>query len=480
MKKLSSILSTSILLALMVGCNPSKPSSSTSSSSTSSSSHTPVTLTYAAWNLGAKDSETPNLERLMIQAFMQKYDWITVNIIERPKLPGEDTDQPWNEFLAARASVNKLPDVFFADNIPYYVTQHWAYDLKDIVAKDPEYQNLSDDIKNVATYSGKVMALPQAVHYFGYVVNTTLYEARNVDAPTIDSTYEEFMNLTKSAANQVTGQRGVAGLEGIEHILHWYPAQLNEDFSWWTFDGTKFNLNGPEFAEAMAKYRDLRTDKSFVWEALTGEEILEFFPEGWQWGNGNMLAKWYGSYDFASMQKEINDGNWTWNLEFIGTPVVNGQKRVPIVADFVTVSKTTKYPEEAYLLAKWMGFGNDGYAKRLELSNTVAGISKVNFAPLQANAELLDQYFAMYTEFQGLRKIIENKNFVVEPPKYLPGYIKARYDGSYDSENNMYQILDKLMKGEVQLADISNQLNNRANALYNEAYQVFYAELSKD
>ena len=116
-----------------------------------------------------------------------------------------------------------------------------------------------------------------------------------------------------------------------------------------------------------------------------------------------MLAKWVGSYEFGSMQTKLDEGTYTFDVDFIGTPRINGNKRVPIVADFVTIASTTKYPEEAYLLAKWMGFGKEGYAKRIELSKTVQGVSKVNFAPLQADEELLDAYFELHSGFEGLK-----------------------------------------------------------------------------
>ena len=61
-------------------------------------------------------------------------------------------------------------------------------------------------------------------------------------------------------------------------------------------------------------------------------------------------------------QTKLDDGEFIWDLDFIGTPVVNGNKRVPSVADFFAVASNTKHPEEAYLLAKWMGFGKEGYA----------------------------------------------------------------------------------------------------------------------
>lgn len=125
------------------------------------------------------------------------------------------------------------------------------------------------------------------------------------------------------------------------------------------------------------------------------------------------------------MQANINNGTYTWDLDFIGTPVVNGNKRVPIVADFFTIASNTKQPEAAYKLAKWMGFGKDGYLKRIELSKTIEGISQVNFAPLQNDADLLDAYFELYPAFTGLRAIVEAGNVVVEPPKFLPGYIQA-------------------------------------------------------
>lgn len=468
---LSVALSSLLILLISVGCVDSEK---TSSSSTESSQTKPqVTLTYSAWNLGPADSETPNLDRLMIEAFMEKYPHITVDIIERPKKPGETTDMAWNEFLSARASVGKLPDVFFADNIPLYVINEWAYNITEIAHADSEYMNLSEDIRRPATYDGKVMSLPQAIHYFGYIVNKTLFEDRNVDAPTLESTFEEFTSAVKDAADHSSGNRGVAGLRGIEHILHYYPGHLNTDLQWWTHDGEKFNLDGVEFQEAVSKYLELATDKSFVMEALLPEEIEDFFPEGDQWENGNMLARWVGSYEFGSMQTKLDEGTYTFEVDFIGTPVINGNKRVPIVADFVTIASTTKHPEEAYLLAKWMGFGKDGYAKRIELSKTVSGVPKVNFAPLQADEELLNSYFELHSGFEGLRTIIESGTFIVEPPKYLPGYINARYQGSYDSEHNMFQILDKVMKGEVLFADIATQLNNRANALYNEAKTQF-------
>ncbi len=485
MKKILMLVSIILFALVLVACGDSTPTVEPTVDPTIPVDGQ-VTITYASWDLGSPDSEEPNMQRLMIEAFEEKYPNIKVEIIERPKIPGTNDDLGWNEFLAARASTQTLPDVFQADNIPFYIINDWAYNLTTVANADPEYLNVSEDIRGVATYDSKVMAIPNAVHYAGYVVNETLYDRQGQDFPTIDSTMTEFLSLTKAAANHASNNNtGVVGLEGIEHIIHWYPAQLNTNYRWFTLSDSGFNLNSTEFTTTMETYRTLRTDQTYVLEALYDAagaedstiEIGNIFPEGDPFNNGNILAKWFYSWDFGWMQANINSGQYSWDLEFIGTPVVGGNKRVPIVADFYTIASNTEHPEEAYLLSKWMGFGKDGYLKRVELSETVPGISQVNFAPIQNDVELLDAYFELYPTFTGLRTIIETGTFIVEPPKYLPGYIAARYSGTYDAENKMSDIMTKLMAGEVALADIRVQLNTRANALYTEANDEFETAL---
>lgn len=469
MKKFFTLFIVLLFVFIVTGCNNQPKDDRT-------------VITYAGWNLGPADSEVPNMERHMINEFMKKYPDIKVEIIERPKKPGTTDDMDWKDFLAGQASTESLPDVYMTANIPNDVINHYSYDITSIAMADPEYLNVNEAIRNAVVYDGKVLALPNSVHYAGYVINKTLYEAQGQAVPTVDTTMEQLLTMTKAAANHSsTTQQGIVGFEGIEHILHWYPAQLNPDFEWFTLSDDGFHLDSTEFDQTMALYRQLQTDPTFVLEALqqaagvegSGINLEEIFGTNDYVNNGIILCKYHYSWDFGWIQARINSGEYTWDLDFIGTPVVNGSKRIPIVADFFTIASSTKHPEEAYLLAKWMGFGREGYAKRLELSKTVEGISQVNFAPIQNDEELLDEYFELYPSFTGLRTVIESGNFIVEPVKFLPGYDNARYQGTYDAENKMGTIITKLRLGEVQLSDIKTQLNVRINQLYNEARQAF-------
>jgi ABC-type glycerol-3-phosphate transport system substrate-binding protein len=473
MKKILTILLLPIFALVLVSCKPDKADDGI------------ITITYSNWNLGSVENKESSMERIMIDEFMKKYDNIKVEIVERPQVPGTSDDMNWTEFLSSKAAVQTLPDVFMADNIPFYVVSDWAYNITAIANADPEFLNISNDIRSVATYDGKVMAIPNAVFYAGYFVNKTLYDNQGQEAPTVTSTFNELIALTKAAADHTSNTNtGVGGLNGIEHIMHYYPAHLNKDFGWFTLSDKGFNLDSAEFTQTMEFYRTLQEDHSFVLDALNHKASQEdsdidtsvIFPitsSGNQFESGNILANFDYSWSFSVLQKKINEGEIAWDIDFIGTPVINGKKIIPTVSDFFTVASSTKHPEEAYLLAKWMGFGKDGYLKRIELGKTNDKVTPVNFAPVQNDKDLLDKYFDLYPDFSSLRKMIEDGFVIVEPPKYLPGYVDARYKGTYDAENTMDQIINKVRYGDVLLADVKTALNNAANKIYNDAKKDF-------
>ena len=488
MKKFK-LLSTILLASCLVSCGGSN--TSTPDKTTEEEHHDPVTITYSAWNLGSPDAEKPNLDRLMLEEFHKKYPWITVNVVEIPKVPGTNNDMDWNEFLTARAATNRLPDVFLADTIPAYVRNNWVRPLNDLIADDSEYQSLSVDIRNAAVYDGLTMAMPISVFYHGYVVNKTLFDQRNGEAPTSSSTWTEFLNEIKACADHKSGGRGTVGIDGIEHIVHYYPALLNSNYEWFTFDGTKFNLDSEDFARTIEFYLSIYNDKTICINGLTDKtedsigEKIDFFGEGNYFDDGKELAAWKASYDLGEIQNKIQTGAYTdRQLDFIGVPAFEKEdgtklKRTMISMDFNALSSTTKHPEEAYLLAKWMGFGTEGYAKRLEISKTNEDINIISFAPLVPNEQLMDQFFELYPGWTEYRKVVESQSFIVEPVKFQVGYNECRYRGTYGADDTMFTIIDKILTGKQKLSDISTELNRRINEIYQENVTEFNNALQR-
>ena len=494
---IENLILSALMATCVAGCGGNTSTSTNSNSGTpvlddfenTIKDKTPVTITYAGWNLGSEDAETPNIERMLIDEFEQEYPWITVEIIERPKITGTNNDQDWSEFLGARASIKQLPDVFMVDTLPNYIINNWVKDISDIVSRDGEYAKLAQDVRGAAVYEGMTFALPTAIHYQGYVVNNTLFDKANQDYVTPETEWSKLISELNKAATHEAGGQGVAGIQGIEHIIHCYPGIVDQSLEWFTFDGKKFNLDSDAFKQAVEFYLSIYNNNKISFNYLMDQPVAEgetslitqYFGEGDPWNNEKMLVKWVETYNLTSLQQEITEEKRTCEYDFIGFPGVNGVKRTPISMDFNAVSSQTKNPEAAYLLARYLGFGTKGYAKRFELSTTTDGLNPVNFAPLIADEELLDRYFnELYPDFPGYREVVESQSFIAEPVKYMVGYNEVRYTGTYDPENRMFDIInEKLLKNQVSYASISSELNKRANAIYAENSAKFNESLNK-
>lgn len=422
----------------------------------------PVTVSYAAWNLGAIDSTT-NLERLMLEAFVEEYPWITVEIVERPKVPSGDgtgeVDQNWNEFLGANAARGTLPDVYFTDSVETTIMNDWSLDVADIALDDPEYLNIASDLRNAPNFGGKIMALPYAVYYFGYFINKTLFDDLNGDLPVFEDTWDEFAAKVADIANQnVTTGNGVAGISGVDRHLEWYPAQLSADLGWFTYDGVELHLDGTEYETALTMYTGLMQNKTLVFDALDADEKNAAFGTTATWEASKLAAFWEYTPVIGSMLDHEFD------VDFIGTPGTDTAHKIPVVLDLMCLSSQTDNPEEAYLLAKWMSFGKDGYLKRIEISTTVEGVVALNMTPLQPDEDLLDAFFGIYDTFTEFRKVVEHDSYIIEPNKYVPGYIKARWTGVFNATTNLGQVFDQVRSGEMNYADVKTIWNQRANA----------------
>lgn len=474
MKKLLLSVMFLFLTGLLISCN------------NSNDEEDGVVITYAAWNLGTEDAN--NIERRLIEEFMVANPDITVNVIERPKTvdeEGNESDVSWDEFFAAQAAIGKMPDVFMSDSVIKAVMNGWAEDIMSIAASDDEFNLLSQDIRDAATLNNKLYALPQALYYMGYFINRSVINEAGAGAviPEYGISYDELMNAAQANAKQpVVGGDGIAGIDGVNNLIGWLPAQYDHSIDWFTYSDDGFNFDSDAFEIAVneqMKYYGAGSTGYSNYVLETQENRVDRYGEGDPFVNGKQSIKWEGSYnlrDWLSSTLDEESGLYGADIDFIGTPSVTYEgttnHRIPVVLDYIAVGQGTEYPEEAYKFAKWMGFGSDGYSKRLEIAKNFPEAGAVNFAPMINEEAIVEEFFELYPTLTEFKKIVtEHEDFIIESlAKTVPGYVEVRWTASYNAELNMAAVFDQIVAGDIALADaLSAGLNTIANREYNNA-----------
>ena len=220
MKSLTKVLALAILLGLLISLTI-VPVSAQS-----------VTIRYANWNLGTEEEN--NIQRQLIAAYTAAHPEVTVEIVDM------SGDGRWDEKLTNLAARGELPDVWMADNTPYYVQNGWAADLTALVADDADWANVPDVLKNAVTYNDVVLGVPTAQFIMGYFVNQDLFEAANLDAPAYGVAVDDFF---AAAAELTDVEQGVLGLHEMGPILGWYASTQDENLGWFSFDGAHMNYS---------------------------------------------------------------------------------------------------------------------------------------------------------------------------------------------------------------------------------------------
>lgn len=412
----------------------------------------PVTIRYAAWNLGTVEEN--NIFRQLVAAYMEAYPHVTIEEVDMSAEGG------WEANLTAYAAKGELPDVFMANNVPLYVQNGWLADLSELVADDPDWADVPEFMKDAFTYNGKVMGLPSAQFIMGYFVNKDLFEAANLDAPEYGTSVEDFLAATTALTNV---SQGVLGLDEQEFIMGWYASTVDPNLKWFSFDGEKMNYNSAAFKEAVAKAGEL---KPHTWQGLTEEQKPNFKSTGpWElFLNQEVGVRWDASWALPGYVQ-----NATFDWDFIGIPGGNQA----VVFDVVGVSKTTENLEEAYNFAKWLAFSKEAYAKEVELAEAMGAAPKMPVSIDEASLEMYKSFF----DKPGVLAALDNlENSLIESlAKIVPGYINARWEGKpgidvgEDKDVNMWYMFNFANEGRFQYEDYSARLEEFANQILADA-----------
>jgi ABC-type glycerol-3-phosphate transport system substrate-binding protein len=415
--KLLTLLIAATLLVSIVGCTAAQPTATltpeptavpaTAIPPTDTPEPQPVTIRYAAHNLGTEEEN--NAERQLIAAYMALHPNVTIEIVDMSAEGG------WEANLTAYAAKGEFPDVFSAFDLPLYIKNDWLADVGPVASADPDWQKIPQALRDSVAFNGVSYGVPSGQFIVGYVVNKDLYEAANLDAPEYGFSLEDYEAAMMGLNNPADG---VLGLDEVWNIPGWLPNSIDPKLKWFSFDGANMNYNSAAFKEAIAKMAQYGP---YAWDGLSDEQKTNFKSAGpWElFLNQEVGMRFSYGWELPGLIQ-----NATFNWDFVGTPGGNQA----LVFDFIGIGKTTQNLQEAYNFAKWMAFSPDGYAKRVEIAKTMNSVPNM---PVAVDDATLALYTSFYPNQPGLAAAMKNlDNSLIESvQKAVPGFVNARWEG---------------------------------------------------
>jgi multiple sugar transport system substrate-binding protein len=436
-----------VALFVLAGCGGT-PSSS--GNTTTSETLQPVTLSYADWG-------NQELNQRMIDLFEARYPHITVEL--RQDIVGAGSQFTGNLVTAAQAGL--LPDVFATDNVPTVINAGLTLDVAQYWDADEDAELVYENIALAGVYNGKRYAVPSFQFLKGILINLNIFELANLQTvpgkyridndgyPVKDWTFEEFVNIAKDIKNfdLVNTENLVVGMDtwyGSPDFQQVWPMMQNAETQYDTWDGEQFHYTSADWISAM--------QAKVALHQLTDGTTTRFTPEDYDAEDNDELRTYMIQTGYAAMDIE---GSWQFwvikdaidnrDFELGFWPYPQGEAGLfpPTILDFQAVSSQTEHPEEAYLLAKWMTFGRDGWDARVSLleSDREDAIAE-GLTPEFLDRFPIANYPEIWTRVEGLVEGIEGIDAIFDRiayskpdlDKWLPGY-KDFWAWAYSPEN---------------------------------------------
>jgi multiple sugar transport system substrate-binding protein len=424
-----------------------------------------ITLSYASW-------ENTFLNEYLAQKFMEKYPNIKVELVPLA-LDG------YNDSLLNLSSSGELPDAFWVlGECDFAIQNGLLGDMTEYWENDPEHENVLTTINDGKfgyygtdkKWATPVKYMPDAVY-----ANMTVFEDLNVDMPSTEWTWDQMIDSVKQ---MTVPEKGYYGYNDYRTIVTWYPIASSDtvwgEFGW---DGTKFDMSS--WAVGLNQQAELMNGKYHAPLFDTDEAEAAF-------GDRTMWAAYSGkvAYQF--------DAWWTYNNLFSTQEYLDlGLKYVPYMIpraegtsskhmvgtmDFGGISSNTEHPREAYELLKFMTWGQEGWANRIEgyktLTDDAGKAISEDCLPLTLDQGTWDAVAQFYPTGDDERAPYFEAFFAncKEPIPYggtiIPGFgtfIAEAYAGVEDS----------VINGGVNAQDIQADLTEKLNAAHEEAMTNF-------
>ena len=425
------------------GCGGSSASSSSQPSPTSTS-HTPVTLTV--WHPWTVPSEKKGFQNA-VAGFHTQYPWITLKIVSFPD------SSTFDQQVIKAVQAGGGPDVaitFSPDTVGQYAHDGLLIDLNPYLQRDHlSTGTFAPASLTYTQFEGRRVVLPVLTDAYGLYYNKDMFAKAGISGP--PTTMSELMaDAKKLTVRNADGSIKVAGFVPL------ITQELDTPDLARAWGGQYFNAQGqPQLATDPAWAAALTWQKQLVdWYGYTN--ILKFSstytPQEWNASNSFETGKVAMVFDGEWRTAMIKDDASRVNYGTAPFPVADTQP--PLygsgrVGGTVTgIPKTSKNPDDAWLLVKYMATDTDFL---VALANGLGNVPTTTAAAESPDLKI------MTPQFKTFVAVWNNPKSSYTPPITASGSGYASLLTTFDAK----WVAGKVPNLQAGLAQVDQQITNQ-------------------
>lgn len=350
-KRLMSLVSVLLIVALLAACGSSNQGSNVKSNSSSKgeassnggeiSGEEQVEIRFAWW--GSQGRHDRTLKAL--ELFEQKYPHIKV-------VPEYSSWDGYWEKLSTQVAARNAPDVMQMSilYIKEYSEREVLGDMNPYVGTQLSIDNLNPDVvANQGTVGGKLTGIPAADNASILLINKEMFNQAGVELPAVDSTWDELFEKSRELKAALgDGMYGVFDASSSLEAFMYYLFSKEDTL----YQGNELGYSDDNFRAWLEMWEEARAEGLATAANVTAAAL----PLSNADPNKDALLKGqvaiYGPTWVASFPAYENV--MTENVDMIAYPRVDRTGSVLQTAMFFSTAAQSKHPEEAALLIDFL------------------------------------------------------------------------------------------------------------------------------
>lgn len=254
----------------------------------------------------ANPEEQEPVTNSIVQAFNEKY-----NGKYKVEFEAADTESH-SKNMKLEASDGTLPEIFWLDSAeaPEYAESGVLMDLSDYLSENKDIDDALNGMEDAFNNGDIQYGLPYQCNVQGFFYNKALFDAAQVDYPTNETTYDQFLDMIQKLKD--SGVTPIAIGSKNSGYTMWPFNEFLERYGWSenidAIQSGDMKFDNPDMVACFEKMESLKDAQAFPENMAT----IEYFDAKQQFDDGRAAMFGTGQWDCSEFDENIGDKIGFW------------------------------------------------------------------------------------------------------------------------------------------------------------------------